>query len=104
MNEQVAKSLVMNFPIEKGIKTELFIDRTTAHCIGETWIRVVSKKGNNRIGTCQLEDKLYLALKCYLDLKRCGNERSGLEMSFNRKGIECRVQCRCKFFLCFLHG
>jgi len=36
--------------IKKIIKTKLFIDRTAALYIGETWFRVKTDKGDQRVG------------------------------------------------------
>jgi len=57
---------VMTFPIKDEINTELFIDRVVALCIGETWIRVVTDEGDPTVVP------VYLAQKCYLDLKGVG--------------------------------
>jgi len=62
---------MMTFPIMKIINTELFIDRTVTLYIEETR-RAVTKEGNQPVGTSWLEERVCLAQKCYLWLKRVG--------------------------------
>jgi len=73
-----------SFPINKRINTELFIDRKAALYIGETRIRVVTYEGDQPAGTSWLEERVYLAQKCYLGRKRCENERSDVNLSWNK--------------------
>jgi len=41
-----AENPVRTIPINKTISTELFIDRTVALYVSETWIRVVTNEGD----------------------------------------------------------
>lgn len=79
--------------MKKSMNAELFIDRTVARHIGETWIWVVTNEGDQRDGTCWLEERAYLAKKCYLDLKRCGNERLSVKLSQNCNEIKVEQYC-----------
>jgi len=70
----------MTLPIKKRISPELLIDRAVARNIGETQIRERASEGHQPVA---IADKriVYLALKCCLDIKRCGKERSGVNLS-----------------------
>jgi len=64
--------------------------------IGETWIRVMTDEGNQQLGTNQLEKWVYLMQKCYFNIKRFGNARSGVNLSwneFNKNVVKTDQQC-----------
>jgi len=67
---------VMIFLIKKRINTELFIEIAAAIFTEETRIRVVTIEGDQQVAASCWVGHVYLALKCYLCLKRCRNERS----------------------------
>jgi len=48
---------------------------------GEARIRVLTDECDQRVDTSLLEDQVYLAQKCYLDIKICGIERSVVNLS-----------------------
>jgi len=81
---------VMTFPIKKRINTELFIERMAALFLRFTSIWVKTSEGVEPVSTRWLVKRAHLGQKCFLDLQRCGNERSGVKLSwneFNRKRL-----------------
>jgi len=64
-----AKNSVMAFAIKKRINTELVIDRTAPPNIGETQVRDMTDKGNQRNGILWLEGYIYFVLNCYVVVK-----------------------------------
>jgi len=56
---------VINYLINERINTGPFIDRTTALYLGKTWVKVLTKEGDQRVGTCV---SLPCA-DCYLEIK-----------------------------------
>jgi len=69
------------FLIKKKINTEQFIDRMAALFRGETQISVATDEEDQSAGTSQSDEQTYLVQKCFLGLKRCGNERSSVNLS-----------------------
>jgi len=72
---------VTTFPIKKRINTELFIDRTATLYMVETQIREEITEGDEPVDTSLLMEQVYLAQKCSLDIKKCLNARSCVNLS-----------------------
>jgi len=75
VGESLCENPVMTFPINERIKTELFVDRPAVPHIGETHFR--GKTNDVLIGGMDIHH----AQKWYLYIKRCVNERSGVNLS-----------------------
>jgi len=78
-SESVWKSSDDRYNQEKWVNTEMFIDRTAALYIGEMRIRVVTAEGDQQVGTSWLEEQEMLSWR-----KRCENESSGVNLSWNK--------------------
>jgi len=61
----------------------MFVNRKPALFIRETQIRVVTDGGDQWVGTSWLEERVYFAHKLLPLTKKCGNERSGVNLSGN---------------------
>jgi len=83
VEESECENPVITCPIEERINTELFIDRTATLYIEETLHKGSEQWGWSDNCTCWLEDWVNLVQKYYLDTKGCGNERPGVNLSWN---------------------
>jgi len=82
--ERTCGSPVLTFPIEKRMNTKLFIDRMAPLYIGETQIRVETNEGDQPVALADWwNEYTWVQLKCYFDMKRCGDERPGVNLSQN---------------------